>query len=1034
MPSSHHSSVPPVIHFSRLLRSGAVESVEDFLSRHAADSPSVEDLLDLIQQEIMLREERAEVPDPADYLRRFPACGDQVAALFAVHGMLGEAAPAAPTAPVVPGYEIGESLGRGGAGEVFRARDTVLGRPIAVKVLRPEWRDDPAAVGRFWGEARITARLQHPGVPPLYEAGYDDRDRPFIAMKLVEGRTLAGLLADRPSPSDDLPRFVQVFDLICRALAYAHARGIIHRDLKPANVMVGAFAEVQVMDWGLAKEMRNAAPGPRNPNRHSVPQTAFTTHAAETTAGLLVGTPAYAPPEQARGEHHRVGPRSDVFGLGAVLCEILTGRPPFDSPEQARAADTAPALARLRACGADPELIDLAASCLAPLPEDRPPGAAAVAAAVDGYQARLRERLRAAELAEARAAAERKARRRTEALRLTVVGLVVGTLASAWAWARWQAGVTADATAALDDGRAARDEMVRAGGDPTHLATAERAARRAEGLLRVVVGKKELRGRVAELLAELEADSRDPEMVRRLDEVRVLQDTAEQKHSVAEVNVAFEAAFRDYGIDVSALDPDEAGRRLNQRAVRATLVAALDYWGQQCLTDLQTDARGRYLLAVAAAADPDPWRNRLRAALLKRDADALAALAREALTADLPTPTLVTLGMVVTNHRVTPDGASRPAYPHRPAGVAVLREAVRRSPGDFWANYLLAYGLSGSGRPGEAVPYFTVALALRPDVYAVRRHLSGAYLRIGDFPAVLRVEHDAVLAQPRTVVSHTTLANSLLIQGELDRAAAQLREALRVDPKAERAVRVLASTRLPAGAADEGLDAAERLLALDPKNVYSVGTYAEALRHAGRFDDAVAALHRSHADSGSSWTEEKLKLAEWDAGVARRFPRLDDGTYSPRDPATAWGCVRVCYYGRHDRAAVRLAEQMLREPAAAAKYPLYHVYAAARLGRDDGVGDEDQARFRGLALAWLRAELSRQKASAKTDETNRWLTARRTIRHWQQHRDLLPLRDAAAVARLPAAERADWSAFWAEADELVNRIDTLASPDARRTR
>jgi tetratricopeptide (TPR) repeat protein len=1034
MPSSSHpSSVPPVVHFSRLLRTGAVASVEDYLSKHATNDPALGDLLDLIQQEIMLREERGEVFGPADYCARFPAHADQVAALFAVHDMLGESAPAPadPTAPAVSGYEIGESLGRGGAGEVFRARDDVLGRPIAVKVLRPEWRDDPTAVARFWGEARITARLQHPGVAPLYEAGYDDRNRPFIAMKLVEGRTLAGLLADRTSPSDDLPRFVQVFEQICQTLAYAHARGVIHRDVKPANVMVGAFAEVQVMDWGLAKEMRSAEVGMRNERPEPSAAFAVTPHVGETTAGLLVGTPAYAPPEQARGEHHRVGPRSDVFGLGAVLCEILTGGPPFDSAEQARAGDISPAASRLRASAADAELIDLAVRCLSPEPDDRPPAAAAVAAAVDGYQGRLRERLRAAELAEARAVAERKARRRTEALRLIGVALVVGTLACAWAWARWQAGVAADVTAALDDGRAARDELVRVGSDPARLAAAERAARRAEGLLRTVVGRADLRGQLADLLAELEADARDPEVVRRLDDIRVLQDLPERKNS-AEVDEAFEAAFRDSGIDVASLEPDEAARRLNRRAVRAALVTAVDYWGQQCLADPRLDARGRHLLAVAAAADPDPWRNRLRAALAKKDADALGGLAREAMTAELPTPTLVTLGAVVSGQTAKTAGGAfvtlprageaRPVHPHQAAGVAVLREAARRSPGDFWANHLLAVALTRTGRPAESVPYFAAAVALRPDVPVVRQFLASAYQRSGDFPAALRVDRDAVAAHPRNALTHLALANSLFLQGEADESADRFRGVLRIDPTSDRALRMLPRTLLAVGAAGEAREWAERLLATGAKDWVAVGLYADALGHGGRFEDAVAALRRAAQESRVPSLAVKLRSAEADAARAGRFPQLDAGTYAPRNTAEAWECVRVCYYGNHDRAAVRLAEQTLREPGAAAKYPLYHAYAAARLGRADGIGADDQARFRRLALAWLRSEMTRQQADAKSDDPSRWLAARRTVRQWQQHRDLLPLRDA-ALARLPEAERADWSTFWSDADELVTRID-----------
>src|SRR5262249_28495092 len=146
-----------------------------------------------------------------------------------------------------------EEIGRGGIGRVLRGRDPELRRDLAVKVLRDEYRDDANVQRRFVEEAQVGGQLQHPGVVPVYELGRFPDRRPYFTMKLVRGRPLAELLKERPDVSHDQARFVAIFEAVCQAVAYAHSKGVIHRDLKPSNVMVGAFGEVQVMDWGLAK-------------------------------------------------------------------------------------------------------------------------------------------------------------------------------------------------------------------------------------------------------------------------------------------------------------------------------------------------------------------------------------------------------------------------------------------------------------------------------------------------------------------------------------------------------------------------------------------------------------------------------------------------------------------------------------------------------------------------------------------------------------------------------------------------------------
>ena len=227
-------------------------------------------------------------------------------------------------------------IARGGMGVVLKARDTDLGRDLAVKVLLEQHRDNPEtrAPVRRGGADRRPAPA--PGDRPGLRAGRFPDRRPFFAMKLVKGQTLAALLAEPlRRRRTTCPGFLAIFEQVCQTLAYAHARGVIHRDLKPANVMVGGFGEVQVMDWGLAKVLRQGRSRRRRSGRGCEPretivQTARSGSGRDASqAGSVMGTPAYMAPEQARGEVERLDERADVFALGAILCEILTGRPAF---------------------------------------------------------------------------------------------------------------------------------------------------------------------------------------------------------------------------------------------------------------------------------------------------------------------------------------------------------------------------------------------------------------------------------------------------------------------------------------------------------------------------------------------------------------------------------------------------------------------------------------------------------------------------------------------------------------------------------
>jgi serine/threonine protein kinase len=216
-------------------------------------------------------------------------------------------------------YRILQRIGSGGMGAVYQAEDAVLERRVALKIL--DLPDDSGELAvRLLREAQILARLEHPGIVPVHDAGTLADGRVYYAMKLVEGQRLDRVVTSMSV----LPDRLRVFQRICDAVAFAHARGILHRDLKPDNIMIGPFGEVLVMDWGIAKILHQPAKSATTPDREA--------HAAarpmwKTGHGTILGTPGYMAPEQARGEVENLDQRADIYSLGAILHFLLTGQP-----------------------------------------------------------------------------------------------------------------------------------------------------------------------------------------------------------------------------------------------------------------------------------------------------------------------------------------------------------------------------------------------------------------------------------------------------------------------------------------------------------------------------------------------------------------------------------------------------------------------------------------------------------------------------------------------------------------------------------
>jgi serine/threonine protein kinase len=212
-------------------------------------------------------------------------------------------------------YVLMDEVGRGGMGTVYRARDERLGRDVAIKVAHHTL----ASAGlerRMRTEARVLAALEHPGIVPVHDVGTVHDGRMYYVMKLVDGSSLERLLEGLESRDEQL----RLLERICEPVAFAHSRGVVHRDLKPANIMVGAFGEVLVMDWGVARVLAEADSGPEPQGEDGAP--------GATAPGTVMGTPGYMSPEQAAGGAAQADQRADVHALGAILARMLSGQEP----------------------------------------------------------------------------------------------------------------------------------------------------------------------------------------------------------------------------------------------------------------------------------------------------------------------------------------------------------------------------------------------------------------------------------------------------------------------------------------------------------------------------------------------------------------------------------------------------------------------------------------------------------------------------------------------------------------------------------
>jgi serine/threonine-protein kinase len=738
-------------------------------------------------------------------------------------------------------HVLGE-IARGGMGVVLRGHEVDLRRDVAIKVLQKRYAAMPEVLARFVEEAQIGGQLQHPGIVPVYELGVMADERPYFTMKLVKGQTLAARLLDRTDTPTDSRQLLDIFQAVCHTMAYAHSRRVIHRDLKPANVMIGAFGEVQVVDWGLAKVLPRggvadeARASQRQGSYLSVIETLRSEpgSAGASLAGSVLGTPAYMSPEQARGFTEHLDERSDVFSLGAMLCELLTGSPPYGpdvrtAMTEAATGDLAAAMQRLDRCSADAALVGLCKQCLALAPAARPADAGAVAKALQAYLASVEQRALDARLAAvaatARAEAAHRTRNLTVALALTGM-LTVGLGGGGYLWLRAereqrvQAGVER-ANAAMAEAALLRGQRRW----PEAAATARRAAESlpegAPSALVEAVAKeqRELDGLAAADRAAV-ALAADNELL--LQQLRAVPEPDGGQYAPTDwtrVDGQFAAVFAKAGLRPDSDDP-VASQALAARGIGEALASSLVEWAGVRRAKGDRDGADR-LLRAAMRLDPDPDRVALRNAVLGRNPGAVVALAQADTALALPAATLVELARALR------------AVERSGEAIEVQVAAYLRHPDDALLAVEVATALRRLARHQEAARLLHGALAARPDNLPIRRSLASILeVDLREYGLAERFVRESLRRYPDDAYLHLRLGQCLLAKERVDplgvpttrqpdtplktEAIAELRAAIRLGPHADY-YQVLGNTLLSlgrfadaAGMVREGLALAER--------------------------------------------------------------------------------------------------------------------------------------------------------------------------------------------------------------------------------
>jgi serine/threonine protein kinase/Flp pilus assembly protein TadD len=854
---------------------------------------------------------------------------------------------------VIGAYKLLEQIGEGGFGVVFLAeQQQPLRRKVALKVIKPGM-DTRQVVARFEAERQALALMDHPNIAHAFDGGETASGRPYFVMELVKGVPITRFCDENHL---SVRQRLELFAGVCQAVQHAHQKGIIHRDLKPNNILVTLHDDkpvVKVIDFGIAKVT----------GQQLTEKTLFTNFAQ------MIGTPLYMSPEQAGMSGLDVDTRSDIYSLGVLLYELLTGTTPFDrerlrkagydemrriirEEEPARPSTRMSTLGQAAATASDNRKSDprrlsqlfrgeLDWIVMKALEKDRNRRYESASAFAADLQRYLNDEQVLACPPSAAYRLRKFVRRKKRALAAAAVlgvALLVAVGAVAWSvgWANRdrearQAAVDQEVNLALKEAERWVEQR--------KWAEALSAAKRAEGLL-AGGGSDSLRERVREL-------RRDVEMVLSVEDARhqgLGGRKNENDFDYGAMDVAYRKAFRDYGIDMEVLPADRAAELIRARRIRLELTGALDAWAVLPAAAPLADK----LLAIARAVDPDELSNHVRDALRPGQPNKaqLAELAASPQVRALPPSTLCALGNALLFAGLK-DGA-----------VALLRDAQQRHPDDFWINFYLAWALEAErSQPlDELARFYSAALALRPGSSISAYYLGWALFRKGRLEEAVVYFRKATQLDPTWVKAHGVLGGALVITGRLDEAIAEFRKTVALAPTIPMAHYNLGSALWMKGQRGEAIACVKKGLELRGDTLEPHYLVGNALAQVGRWNEAAAAFDLALA-SDPMGHDYRSRVAALHAAVGdlegygrtcrEMLKRLGDTEQPQTAERTAKACLLLpgaLSAPDFDRVQ-RLAE---RAVTGTEKDRLYRYFVLAK-----GLADYRAGRH-GDAVGWLR--------------------------------------------------------------------------------